>query len=155
MLMSLVAACGGEDSSSFPKVSGASKVTSSKPSQEDLDEMGVEVSNAESTIYKSDKSVEEVAEFYSDGVKDDGWNVDQNIPMGDGSSVSIISKGKSIAAVYVLSGAAAKENQSLFDDEDLDFNPDEIDDDETVILEVHFDCEEDVVATCMTALMQS
>jgi hypothetical protein len=157
LALTMLASCGGDDddddgTEAFPTFSGADELTTAEWTQEHLADLDADVSGGGATLLRSGDPFDEVAQYYSEDVEDDGWFVNSEIPAGDEQLVVILTNDTRVAAVYVLSGAAAKEGEQLFADEGLEFDPDDVDDEDSVILVSHFTCEEQSVAACVAAL---
>lgn len=159
LALGALAACGGDDggggggsSGDYPKFSGAKQLGAVELTQADLEDMESDVTDAKAAVLRTDKPFDEVAEYYGEGVEDDGWLVAQDIELDDEQQVFIVSNDKRVAAVYVMSGAVAKESEDLFANEGLEIDLEEIADEDTVILVTHFTCQERSVASCLTEL---
>ena len=150
-------ACGGSDDNGsggirFPRFAGADELASVDLPQEDLEDIDANVVDGESTLLRSDAPFDEVREYYAEGVEDDGWVVTQSVEIDDEQELFVVSNDRRVAAVYVLSGEAAVDGEELFADEGLEFDPDDVEAEDTVILVSHFTCQESSVAECLAAL---
>jgi hypothetical protein len=156
LALALLASCGGDDDDDggddpFPTFSGADEIATAEPTQEDLADLNADVIDAGTTLLRVDEPFDEVAQYYSEDVEDDGWLVNQDVPLDDEQLVVVLTNDTRVAAVYVLSGAAAKEGEELFADEGLEFDPEDVDDEDSVILVSHFTCQESTVAECLVS----
>ncbi len=147
-----VVACGDSGGGSVPAFDDSERLDSANLSEQDIDDLGFEVSNAESTAYRTDASLSDVFEYYGNEIQDDGWRVEDLIP-DPTESISILSKDDQVATVLMLEGYRAYEGRSLFEDENLDINWDDVADDDRVILISSFTCEEERVEDCLRAVL--
>lgn len=162
MIVLIVAACGGSDNddkdepsssaSAFPAYAGANELGQAVPPQDQLDNLNVELSSPGASLHMTDDEFEAVDTFYSETVKDDGWVVPLTSPVSDAATVSIMHRDKHIASVMVLKGSMAKMVETAITSQGLDFDASKISDDDVVILESHFTCDEADVQTCLDAL---
>lgn len=141
-------ACGESSAGSVPELNGAEQLDSAQLRDEDIDELGFDVSNAESTAYRIEASLSDVFEYYGNEIQDDGWGVEDLIP-DETEAILILSKDETIATVLMLEGYRAHEGRSLFEDEGLDINWEDVADDDRVILISSFICEEERVEDCL------
>jgi hypothetical protein len=160
MAFSMLAACGGGDDDDdggsgsggdFPAPSGAERLGEEDVSAEELDAGDVAVSDGRAIAYKvTDSNIDTVADFYEDGVTDDGWTVDEHVALGE-LMISIMHNDDELAITTAMTGSAARE-QGASELGDLEVNLDEIEDDDILIVAATFTCDEDSVDTCIAAL---
>lgn len=151
-----VAACGGDGGGGgggddVPVISGADEIESQDASDDQLEELGFAASDGKATAYKTDKSLDEVSDFYDD--LEDGWDVAMSMPIGD-QYVAVLSKGKTVAFVSAMTGAYAKENPDMVGDEDFEIDVEDIDDDDTLVLVAEFTCDEENIEDCVAGFTQ-
>lgn len=157
LLMLVVAACGGssgddEETDAFPPYEGAEQLGSAVPPQEQLDRLNVKLSEPGASLHLTGDDLETVGAYYAEGVKDEGWTVPLTAPVTDAASVSVMHKDKQVAAVMSLTGAMAKMVEGVITSQGLEFDSSAVQDDDVVILESHFTCDEPEVQTCLDAL---
>lgn len=158
MLALLVAACGGSDddeqtsNSAFPTYAGATELGAAVPPKEQLDNLGVALSAPGATLSVTDAGFDAVGTYFTETVKDEGWVVPLTSPISDAATVSIMHRDNAIASVMVLKGSMAKMVETAITSQGLDFDADKISDDDVVILESHFTCDEADVQACLDAL---
>lgn len=161
MVFSLLVACGGGDddddggggggSGDIPAPSGADRLAEEDISAEDIDATDVDISDAKGVAYKvSDSSMDDVADFYENGVEDDGWTVDEHVALGD-LMLAVIHQDDDLVVVTAMTAAAARE-QGETSLGDLEFDLDELEDDDIVIIAAGFTCNEDNIEDCITAM---
>jgi hypothetical protein len=147
-----LAACGGDDddsgSAGIPLVDGADEIESAELGEADMNDVGFEATDGRATAYVTDTDYAEVTEFYS-GDLEDGWSVVTALPMGNDQFTSILNKDNDIAVLVISTGAAAKANPEIMDDDTITLDPDDIDDDDTLIMAATFACGEDDIQTCL------
>ena len=150
IVLGLSMAC-GDSSGDTPRFEDAEELDSADVPEDDLDDLGFEVSDAHGAVYRTEEDLETVYEYYADGVEDDDWQVEETIP-DETEAIVILSKDDTVATVFVMPGYRAIEGQALFEQEGLDLDPDDVADDDTVILISQFTCEEDDVDDCLNAI---
>lgn len=157
----LLSACGGSGERAepraiaFPPFTNAELLGSAVPPQEQLDKLNVQLSAPGASLYRTGDDLDTVSAFYADGVKADGWTVPLTSPISDAASISIMHKDSQIAAVMSLTAAMAKMVESAITSQGLTFDATRLGDDDVVILESHFTCDEPDVQVCLDALTQT
>jgi hypothetical protein len=146
-----LAACGGGGGSDgdAPLIDGADRIDSGDVDNDDLEELDFEVADARLGVWKSDQSFDEVSRYYTSGVEDDGWTVETTSEVGETDMIAYLTKDDTVAFVNVMAAVTAREQMNLFDESNLDFDEDSVDDDETVIVITHYTCEEENLADCV------
>jgi hypothetical protein len=144
-------ACGGGGGSDddAPVIDGADRIDSGDVDDDDVEELDFEVTNARLGVWKSEQSFEEVSDYYSSEVEDDGWTVETTSNVGETDMIAYLTRDDTVAFVNVMAGATAKEQMNLFEESNLDFDDDSVDDDETVIVITHYTCEEENLEDCV------
>jgi hypothetical protein len=159
MAFSMLAACGGDDdddggnggSGDFPAPSGAERLGEEDASAEDIDAGDVDISDAKAIAYKvTDSNIDDVADFYEDGVEDDGWTVDEHVALGE-LMISVMHNGDELAITTAMTGSAAREQGSA-ELGDLTIDLDDLEDDDILIVAATFTCNEDSIDTCIDAM---
>lgn len=156
LLVAMLAACGGSDDdngggNSLPLVSGVTEIDKQEMPAEDMQDMGFRASNGEVVAYKSTRPYSEVSGYYTNGARDDGWNIGMSMPFGE-TTFAIMSKDKKVVIATVVSAAEMKSGSGFITTDDLDelnVNLDDFEDNDTLILLAHYTCDEDDVTTCM------
>lgn len=157
----LLAACGrsGDDddatSRGFPPYDNAEQLGTAVPPQEQLDALNIKLSAPGASLYRTDDDLETVSAFYSEGVKADNWIVPLTVPVTEAASVSVMHKDKQVAAVMSLTGTMAKMVETLITSQGLTFDASKVQDDDVVILESHFTCDEPEIQACLDALREA
>lgn len=157
----LLAACGGSGddddntSSGFPPYDNAEQLGTGVPPQEQIDALNVKLSAPGASLYRTDDDLDTVSTFYSEGVKADDWTVPLTVPVTEAASVSVMHRDKQVAAVMSLTGTMAKMVETLITSQGLAFDASKIQDDDVVILESHFTCDEPEIQTCLDALQEA
>lgn len=145
-------ACADSGGGGVPAFNGAERLDSAELSGSDVNDLGFEVSNAESVAYRTDASLSDVLEYYGNEIQGDDWRVEDLVP-DDTEAISILSRDDQVATVLMLEGYRAYEGRSLFEDENLDINWDDVSDNDRVILVSSFTCEEERVEDCLGAVL--
>jgi len=152
-----LAACGGssddeDEAAAYPPYAGAEELGTGVPPQEQLDALGVQLSDAGASLHRTDDDLATVGAFYSEEVTKDGWTVPLTVPITDAASVSVMHRDDQVAAVMIMTGSMAKLVETAITSQGLAFEPDRIQDDDVVILESHLTCDEPEIQTCLDAL---
>jgi len=143
------AACADSGSGgNVPAFDDAERLDSAELGDDATDELDFAISDARSTAYRTEASLSDVFEYYGNEIQDEDWRIEDLIP-DETEAISIISKDDQIATVLMLEGYRAYEGRSLFEDENLDINWDDVADEDRVILISSFTCEEDRVEICL------
>lgn len=161
MAFSLLVACGGggddDDggggggSSDIPAPSGADRLAEEDVTADDLQASDIEVSDGKAVAYKiSDSSFDDVADFYENGVDDDGWTVDEHVAISD-LLVAVLHQDDKMVLVTGMTGAAAREQGDASLGE-LEVDLDDLADDDILIVGASFTCEEDSIEDCIAAM---
>lgn len=153
----VLAACGGssgskEAAASFPPYKGAEQLGAAVPPREQLDKLNVKLSAPGASLHRTVDELDAVSTFYSEGVKNDGWTVSLTAPVTDAASVSVMHKDKQVAAVMSLTGSMAKMVEALITSQGLTLDASKVQNDDVIILESHFTCDEPEIQTCLDAL---
>ena len=152
LVLPFAVACADSGGGSVPSFDNSERLDSASLSGQDVDELNFAVSDAESVAYRTDASLSDVFEYYANTIEDDGWRIEQRIPDAT-EAISIISNDAQVATVLMLEGYRAYEGRSLFEDENLNINWDNVADDDRVILISSFTCEENRVEDCLNAVV--
>jgi hypothetical protein len=158
MAFSMLAACGGGDDDDggngggdFPTPSGAERLGEEDANADDIDAGDVDISDAKAIAYKvSDSNMDDVADFYENGVEDDGWTVDEHVALGE-LMLSVMHNGDELAITTAMTGSAARE-QGAAELGDLTVDLDELEDDDILIVAATFTCNEESIEDCITAM---
>lgn len=146
-LVACGSAAGNDDNA--PLVQGATRIDSGNVRGSDIDELGYKVADARTGVWTSGQGFDAVADFYQNGIKNDGWNVELAAPYGDEDMFVFLTRDKTLAIVDVMSGASAKSQMDLFTSSNLNFKDSSAGDDDAVILITHFTCAESDVQVCL------
>ena len=152
LVVPFAVACADSGGGSVPSFDDSERLDSASLSEQEVDDLGFAVSDAESVAYRTESSLSDVFEYYGSEIQDDGWRIEDVIP-DETEAISIISNDDQVATVLMLEGYRAYEGRSLFEDENLDINWDDVADDDRVILISSFTCEEDRVEDCLDAVL--